>query len=104
MTLSPLLKRRTSSQDLDTILANGGFQVKGWLLSHPKEVNSNTDEQELKMLKDMSEEKILGSIWNHRKDVFSFKVKIDLAKFMHENGMKQLQLKLNKRIILSQIA
>lgn len=55
------------------------------------------------MLKDMSEEKILGSVWNHRKDVFSFKVKIDLAKFMHENGIQQLQLKLNKRMILSQI-
>ena len=95
------------TKDLDTILANGGFRVKGWLLSHPKEVErDSTDEQGLKMLEDMTEEKILGSVWNHWEDVFSFKVKIDLTKFMPdvETQDPQIKLKLTKRIVLSQIA
>ena len=95
------------TKDLDTILANGGSRVKGWLLSHPKEVErDSTDDQGLKMLEDMTEEKILGSVWNHWEDVFSFKVKIDLTKFMPdvETEDPQIKLKLTKRIVLSQIA
>ncbi len=63
--------------EIDTVLATGGFKVKGWT-SNKTEESDNDDEIEMKMFKGDSEEKVLGIGWNNQTDTFSFKVKTDL--------------------------
>ena len=48
----------------------GGFQVKGWISNRSLE-NEITEQGKLKMklLQDTTQEKILGTVWNHAKDV-----------------------------------
>ena len=64
---------RKLTTEIDEVLHKGGFHVKGWLsnrtLKMDGENTSETDESERKF-----EEKVLGTVWNHRDDVFGFKV------------------------------
>ena len=80
--------------DMDDVLQQGGFKVKGWL-SNQNLRKENEEEQggiSMKLLQGKTEEKILGTIWNHAEDVFLF------------NVSQPEEIKLTKRAILSQIA
>lgn len=78
--------------DMDSVLFQGGFKVKGWLSNQP--LRKEEEDQEyttMKLLQGATEEKILWTIWNHAEDVFLLNV----------NQPKEI--KLTKRTILSQI-
>ena len=79
--------------DMDNILSQGGYQVKGWLSNQPlRKEREGRRETSVKLLQGATEEKILGTIWNHAEDVFMFKFN------------PPEEIKLTKRGILSQIA
>ena len=67
------------SKDIDSVLAKGGFSVKGWisnkdLWKNKKEISGVTD-----VLKRGEEEgKVIGVVWNQRVDELRSKVKADL--------------------------
>eukprot|EP00057_Strongylocentrotus_purpuratus_P025475 XP_011679949.1 PREDICTED: uncharacterized protein LOC100891320 [Strongylocentrotus purpuratus] len=85
------------SRDVDTILADGGFNVKEWRSNKP--LSRHTDETEQtgpKLLETISDEKVLGVVWEDDSDVFSYKVKLN-ENVTHTNSM-------TKRRILSQVA
>ena len=95
----PEAKKLTS--DLDTVLAKGGFHVKGWISNQPlKEDKPDQEEQEMKLLQGHTEEKVLGSVWNNLSDIFSFRVKEGITKLPPQGASE----KLSKRTILSQIS
>ena len=78
--------------ELDEVLLKGGFQVKGWLSNRSLEKETTKQEKpEMKLLQGASQEKILGTVWNHAEDVLLFKV----------NPPKDMTF--TKRAILSQI-
>ena len=82
--------------EIDEVLSNGGFHVKGWLsnvaLTEGVEITNETGEPGMKLLQGPVEEKVLGTVWNHRDDVFGFKV-----------NPPEINI-LTKRCILSQVA
>ena len=50
------------------------------------------------------EEKVLGVVWNNQSDTLSFKVDFDLINRITEAEQRQPEIKLTKRLLLSQIA
>ena len=84
-------KRLTT--DLDEVLMKGGFQVKGWLSNRSLENEiAEHEKPKMKLLQGTTQEKVLGTVWNHAEDVLLFNV----------NPPKDITL--TKRAILSQIA
>ena len=84
-------KRLTT--ELDEVLLKGGFQVKGWLSNQSLENEIVGQEKpEMKLLRGVTQEKILGTVWNHAKDMLLFNV----------NPSNDITL--TKRKVLSQIA
>ena len=79
--------------ELDEVFLKGGFQVKGWLSNQSLENKIVGQEKpEMKLLRGVTEEKILGTVWNHAKDMLLFNV----------NPPNDITL--TKRTVLSQIA
>ena len=92
---------QTLTEDLDKVLASGGFGVKGWTSN---KIFTKTEDQEkgFKMFQEDVEEKVLGVIWNYVTDEFSFKVIVDLLRLTGhsvDHGVK-----MTKRTLLSQVA
>ncbi|XP_068227392.1 uncharacterized protein [Palaemon carinicauda] len=58
--------------NMNLVLNEGGFKFKHWIMS-----NNETLDNELKLLY-AGEEKVLGLHWIPRKDIFFFKIKVDL--------------------------
>ena len=102
--VTSLEKAEKSTDELDTVLATGGFKVKGWVSNCLEMRNVNQSEQSFKVFEGASKEKVLGVIWNNSEDTFSFVVKLDFSRFMPGTLPQQIPLKLTKRMILSQIA
>ena len=85
------------SRAIYDILANGGFKVKEWQSNEDLNKNKATQEmEEIKVPQGISEEKVLGVVWNNRDDVLKYKVVPDI--------LKSQPVKITKRSILSQIA
>ena len=82
------------TQDIDEVLAEGGFKVKGWLSNKP--IDGSSQQDKMKLLEEMSEEKVLGVVWNRQGDEFTYRVKLDEKEVETE--------KMTKRKILSRIA
>ena len=79
--------------ELDEVLLKRGFQVKGWLSNQSLENEVVGQEKpEMKLLRGATQEKILGTVWNHAKDMLLFNV----------NPPNDITL--TKRTVLSQIA
>ena len=84
-------KRLTT--ELDEVLLKGGFQVKGWLSNQSLENEIVAQEKpEMKLLRGVTQEKILGTVWNHATDMLLFNV----------NPPNDITL--TKRTVLSHIA
>ena len=65
------------TKDLDEILDNGGFKVKGWSSNETLDENLQIeDSSSVKFLEGESGQKVLGTVWNNAKDTFTFKVKL----------------------------
>ena len=80
--VTSLEKAEKLTDELDIVLAKGGFKVKGWVLNCLEMRNVNQSEQSFKVFEGASEEKVLGVIWNNSGDTFSFLVKLDFSRFM----------------------
>ena len=87
--------------ELNTVLAKGGSEVKGWVSDYLEMKNVNQSEQSLKVFEGASEEKILGVIWKNSEDTFSFVVKLEFSRLTPGTIPEQIPLKLTKRMILS---
>ncbi|XP_068723496.1 uncharacterized protein [Montipora capricornis] len=86
-------KAKRLTTELDEVLLKGGFQVKGWLSNQSLENEIIRQENpEMKLLQGQTQEKILGTVWNHAKDMLLFNV----------NPPNDITL--TKRTVLSQIA
>ncbi|XP_077981413.1 uncharacterized protein LOC144436486 [Glandiceps talaboti] len=91
------------TKQIDTVLAEGGFKVKGWMSNQPlNEETADLDKTELKLLPNVTEEKVLGQVWEPEGDTLRFKVSINLDKY--EKREESDEPKLTKRRILSQVA
>ncbi|XP_028416265.1 uncharacterized protein LOC114540191 [Dendronephthya gigantea] len=101
-------KAKKITKEVDEILATGGFTVKGWLSNRSAVQVSNSaapkNTECMKLLETNAAEKVLGLIWDNKKDVFSFKVNISLSTLQTDNSTELVTKKLTKRKILSQIA
>ena len=75
--VTSLEKAENLTDESDTVLAKGGFKVKGWISNCLETKNVNQSEQSLKVFEGASEEKVLGVIWNNSEDTFAFVVKLD---------------------------
>ena len=101
-------KAQQLTTDVDRVLASGGFKVKGWTSNHVlTEDNSNQDGSSstgMTLLTNETAEKVLGLVWDHLKDVFTFKVNVELLSSEKAAKQKIQGKRLTKRMILSQIA
>ena len=86
------------SMEIDELLDQGGFKVKGWLSNNP--LDGDTSEERGNLLEKIAEEKVLGVVWEIERDVFSYKVKMDERLTKDDKSMPDL----TKRKILGQIA
>ena len=81
------------TKELDTVLAAGGFRVKGWSSNGQLNDNDTLKAKEAKLLEAENEEKVLGVVWNKETDSLSYKVK-----------PAETVTKLTKRKILARVA
>ena len=63
------------TNDLDEILDNGGFKVRGWSSNETLDENLQKEASSSVNLNGESGKKVLGTVWNNAKDTFTFKVK-----------------------------
>lgn len=70
---------RKLAREVEEVLAEGGFEVKGWMSNRPLKENDNTlCTDEINLFKTLSEEKVLGVARNQEKGLFtSNKVNLD---------------------------
>ena len=61
-------KAKKLTNDIDIILSNGGFNVKGWQSNEDLE-NGQTEKNEIKVPQCKTEAKVLGVAWNCVKDI-----------------------------------
>ena len=85
--------------EIDDVLKNGGFNVKGWLSNKDLGTKKIQDGEVKQMDGAGGEEKVLGTVWDNRRDIFTFDVKESLSKLMVKDTEK-----ITKRLILSRIA
>eukprot|EP00112_Aurelia_sp_Birch-Aquarium-sp1_P026220 Seg9160.2 transcript_id=Seg9160.2/GoldUCD/mRNA.D3Y31 product="hypothetical protein" protein_id=Seg9160.2/GoldUCD/D3Y31 len=94
------------AEDIDIVLKNGGFQVKGWISNKEiyKESQHEVESDTIKMLQGEADEKVLGIAWDRKSDTLSLKVKSDLMKLIDEEEHLPENVTLTKRKILSEVA
>ena len=91
------------TEDVDKVLATGGFHVKKWISNAAN--SYDVDPEEVVLGGETETEKVLGTVWLPKDDKFSFKIKINFAnKSQPSNDTMSTPLKLTKRTILSKLA
>ena len=91
------------TEDIDEVLATGGFRVKKWITNAPS--SDNEDSGEVVLGGEAQTEKVLGTVWLPTEDKFSFRIKINFANTSPpSNDPLFTPLKLTKRIIFSKLA
>ena len=103
-------KARDITRDIEKLIDNRGFKVKGWIISGDPD---NRDEMVIPDDKHAATEKVLGVSWNPVADQFRFRVKLNFSertrKLHIEPDLEPHQIQeripvnLNKRKILSQV-
>ncbi|KAJ8036637.1 hypothetical protein HOLleu_20672 [Holothuria leucospilota] len=89
---------------IDEVLKGGGFKVKEWLSSQPLGERSEVSKENVKSFTDETKvEKVLGVVWDHENDKFSYKVNLKKSLLVQNSESGELQ-RLTKRKILSQVA
>ena len=90
--------------DIDEVLDVSGFHVKQGISSEQSEVKENPSE--VTIGGENQVEKVLGTVWLPREDMFTFKIKLELAKENLPLGDPGtfIPLKLTKRLIRSKLA
>ncbi|KAK3699224.1 hypothetical protein QZH41_002094, partial [Actinostola sp. cb2023] len=77
-------KAEKMTKELDKVLENGGFKVKGWTSNKELSDASSPQDQEIKILQGSSEEKILGVLWNNKDDTLTFKVNLSPTNYQEQ--------------------
>ena len=90
--------------DIDEVLDVGGFHVKQWISSEQSDVKENPREVTIGV--ESPVEKVSGTVWLPKEDMFTFKIKLELAKENLPLGDPGtfIPLKLTKRLILCKLA
>ena len=106
--VSTVEKAQQLTTDIDEVLASGGFKVKGWIsnrdLGDDDSIGIEDSTSGLKLLTNEIAEKVLGLLWDHLKDVFTFKVNVELLNPEPIFKLNSSGPRMTKRKILSQIA
>ena len=89
--------------DIDEVLYVSGFNVKQGISSEQSDVKENRSE--VTIGGESQVEKVLGTVWLPREDMFTFKIKLELAKENLPLGDPGtfIPLKLTKRLIRSKL-
>ena len=89
--------------DIHGVLNVGGFHVKLWISSAQSHVKENPSE--VTIGGESLVEKVLGTVWLPQEDMFTFTIKLELAKENLPSGDPGtfIPLKLKKRLILSKL-
>ena len=90
--------------NIDEVLHVGGFHVKQWISSEQSDVKDNPSE--VTIGGESQVEKVLGAVWLPREDMFTFKIKLELAKENLPLGDPGtfILLKMTKRLLLNKLA
>ena len=90
--------------DIHGVLNVGGFHVQLWISSAQSDVKENPSE--VTIGGESLVEKVLGTVWLPQEDMFTFTIKLELAKENLPSGDPGtfIPLKLKKRLILSKLA
>jgi len=100
-----VMEAKQQTEDIDTVLEKGGFRVKGWISNKPLRSPSQNEKMDTAtMFQGSVEENVLGSTWNNQSDTLSFKVNFELINQITEAEQRQPEVKLTKRLLLSQVA
>jgi len=100
-----VMEVKQQTADIDTVLKKGGFRVKGWISNKPLRSPSQNEKMDTAtMFQGSVEENVLGSTWNNQSDTLSFKVNFELINQITEAEQRQPEVKLTKRLLLSQVA
>ena len=100
-----VMEAKRQTEDIDTVLEKGGFTVKGWISN--KSLGSpslNVKKEMATMFQGSVEGNVLGITWNNQSDALSFKVNFELINRIIVAEQQQPEIKLTKRLLLSQIA
>lgn len=96
---------RTLTSDIDEVLDAGDFRVKEWMSNASFKDGESTGEVILRENQETSTQKALGTVWHHKADQFSFKVKAEFTKTSpHDKHVLATPTKLTKRLILSKLS
>ena len=90
--------------DIHGVLNVGGFHVKLWISSEQSDVKQNPSE--VTIGGESLVEKVLGTVWLPQEDMFTFTIKLELAKENLHSGDPGtfIPLKRKNRLILSKLA
>ena len=86
------------TREIDEVLAEGGFKVKGWSSNENLTDDDHKKTDGRQLLEAVTEEKILGVVWDQSNDVFTYKVKTPAT------ASEEPHTRLTKRKVLSKIA
>ena len=92
---------KQQTEDIDDVLDKGGFKVQVWISNKP--LSENEKSEMTTMFQGAVEEKVLGITWNNQSDTLSFKVNFDLINHITEAEQRHPEVKLTKRMLLSQV-
>ena len=74
-----VMEAKQETEDIDTVLEEGGFKVKGWISNKPLRSPSQNEKREMTTMSQGSvEENVLGIPWNNQSDMLSLKVNFGL--------------------------
>ena len=67
------------TREIDDVLAKGGFRVKSWS-SKVKLIDNDPQQPDGKvLLESITEEQVLGVVWDQHRDVFTYKIKENIT-------------------------
>ena len=89
-----VMKAKQQTEDIDTVLENCGFKVKGWISNKPLGSPSPNEKKEMAtMFQGSVEENVLGITWNNQSDTLSFKVNFELINQIIEAEQRKPEIK-----------
>jgi len=78
-------------KDVTYVHKAGGFDMRNWISNSPEVLNQITDNTPSKQVteKNLTEERVLGLIWDHKKDIFTYNLKFSKSYFELLNNLRR---------------
>ena len=99
-----VMEAKQQTEDIDTVLEKGGFKLKGWISNKRLRSPCQNEKRDMATMFQGAEENVLAITWNNQSDTLSFKVNFELINRITEAQQQQPEIKLTKRLLLSQVA